>query len=272
MRSRSSYSLVGRYSILEHLAAVERLAAGEEVVAGLEAEPEEERLGDEAWLEGVGERRLRAVGRDRGGRRAGAPRFGAPLAFVLPCLAVPLVAQPVVFVAAALGLRDRDAVGRDRAPHADPVAGVPGVGAVLPEQAALVGADEGEPLAFVEDVVAQVLPRLVAVGEHLFHEDVEVGAWTRRRLRAGTVNRRQADHCRKRPGTGTLQGVHEQGDHQGNSSFGPTAQPRRIPGPASSAPPARCASATGAGAFEVLQPRPGVRLEFPHVVKIQRGC
>jgi hypothetical protein len=149
---------------LQDLASIQRLAADERVLAFFEAEAQEVRRRDEFRLARLTEQRLDVARRLRVVGSAFAASLLAPL----------VALQEIGFVLAAIRLADRDAVGLDRTADEEPVADEPGVVTTIAPDGNASGSFQIHGFAFVENVLLQFLPVVVAPGEHLAHERVEV--------------------------------------------------------------------------------------------------
>src|SRR2546428_4407971 len=174
----------------QHLAAVDRLAADERVLAFLELEPEKVRGRNELWLTRlfqqsvdvhsvalrisiVIERDDHAVVREADfvRRRGRLARRGSRA----PLLALLLSLQIIGFERTALAVAELYAVDLQRAADEEAVADVPGVFAPLAPDRDASRPPDVQRFPLVEDVLLQLLPVLVAFGQHLFHEGVEIG-------------------------------------------------------------------------------------------------
>ena len=165
---------------LQHTFAGELLGSHECVLARIEFEPEEVRRLDELRLD----RLLEDVFDGSRGRR-GIGQLGCrSVPRRAPGLSTSLTGQPLVLGAAALALGDRHAIRTDRTADEKPLADEPGVVPLEAVEAGTPGARKLERLTLLEDVLLQLLPVLVAVGEDLRHQLVEI------RLRGDTA---QAD-------------------------------------------------------------------------------
>src|SRR6476661_6645284 len=150
---------------LEQLAAVQRLASDQRIFAFIKTEPEEVRGRNELGLAGLPEQAFHIFrGRHRCGVAARAPTFAA----LLP-------REKIRLVPASVSLSDGNAVHLERTSDEEPVLDEPGVLAALAPERRLSRTADVDGLTLLEHVLLQLLPVLVARGQDLPHERIEVG-------------------------------------------------------------------------------------------------
>src|SRR6185436_13515983 len=176
----------------QDVAALELLAVRQRVAAFVELEPQEVRRRHELRLPRLANEPIHARGglfarivvvgtRDGADARA----VGRRVLWSLPAFSPANELQVPVFELAAVAFADGRAVGLHRALDEEPVADEPGVVALFAPEAQAGGPVEDDLFALVEDVLLELLPVVVAPGDDVFHEGVEVGL--------GSRSRRQAD-------------------------------------------------------------------------------
>ena len=157
-----------------YLATIQRFASGKGIVARFELEAQE--IGRRHELRFSGElSELAWVGRgcrSRGFRSCGRVVFGL--------VAILLASDPLLLVLQALGFAQRDAVVPDGAADERAVPDVPRVVAHHSVQPGAARAQHLGDLVFIQDVLLELAPVLVAAGEHVRHEAVEAGLGARR--------------------------------------------------------------------------------------------
>jgi hypothetical protein len=171
----------------KHRLPFERFASDEGVSAGLELEPQKVGGRDELRFAGESQQRIYVVRRGRLLCLRFASRIPRARATgVTPAL--PFDPAPLVLL--ALWLAQRHAIEAYRAAHEHAVADVPRVLTLEAVEARAGGSPQLGAFPLVQHVLLQLAPVLVAPGEHLRHEGVEV---------AGAVLLGARGLCRWRP-------------------------------------------------------------------------
>jgi hypothetical protein len=171
----------------QRLLAVDGLAADERVFALLELEFQEIGGVDELRPAGLREERVECRRRLlRNPLGLDIADLGAGPAALLDSLDLSLVARPraaqvVLFVLAALALLDGDAVGLEGTAHEIPLLDEPRVLTLVAPDRQLRRPAHLDELGFVEDVLLEPLPVLVAPGDDSLHERVEIALESGRR-------------------------------------------------------------------------------------------